>query len=124
MANQLRDLEHRDGMLTDLTQTSDSGQLTDDAKGESRGGWGVTLASSSSRMLPSLNFLSVRISRDIFSTFSLILEAVSSFSALTAVAYLAGEGQESGSISTCRNLMCKKTQASNSSQHIAQSTWH
>ena len=123
MANQLRDLEHRDGMLTDIMTRTCDGQAAGECQGRVRGGWGVTLASSSSRMLPSLNFLSVRISRDIFSTFSLILEAVSSFSALTAVAYLAGESPESGSISeNSRSLTCKKAQASNSSQYIAQST--
>ena len=100
VTNQLRDLENRGGMLIDLTRTSGGGRPTDGFQGPVQRRIGrVTLASSSSRMLPSLNFLSVRISRDIFSTFSLILEAVSSFSALAAVAYLPDEGQESGSIS-------------------------
>ena len=83
------------------------------------------MASSSSRMLPSLNFLSVRISRDIFSTFSLILEAVSSFSALTAVAYLPDEGQGSGSISeNSRSLTCKRRKRQTIRKYIAQSTCH
>ena len=92
VTNQLRDLESRGGMLIDLTRTSGGGRPTDGFQGPVQRRIGrVTLASSSSRMLPSLNFLSVRISRDISFTLSLILEAVSSFSALTAVAYLPDE---------------------------------